>query len=633
MAADHERPSQHGATRGPIARGVRKTLKFIGYALGAVVAVYLVLALRVATLKPVMSFDSMAAYRELLPTSDDPAWPVYLEGLAWTRPNQPLGETEFAFTDDSQRREFLADLDRLIGDEPDPESTDAESSPRPDVRAVLAARETQLATLRRAASMPVLGREPNTSPDEASPEERAYYGTPDPTEDAATEAAADTPTPDMLLEVLLPQLAELRLAARLLAGEARVAEARGDLALASEDFLAMFGIARHAEESRTLIGQLVAAAIRTIACREIVAMLERESGEWPATDLERLAAAVASVPETSLRIDMVTERLMFEDVVQRTYSDDGSGDGLFIPWAFAQFTPLVDVTAGANDDGFEPIALAVGPLAYLAPSRRETLEQYQRWLDALELDGARPWWDQRRSLAEIEREIMPDRSIGLFSGGNLLLALLLPAVSRANDNLAAQRFELDAAAIAIALARFRDVHSAWPDSLDQLVPELLADVPCDPETALPYRYELRADGPLAWSVGPDGFDDGASPFRRVRIGAAEPDTEAMLLRTPPHGDRTPSLRTGILLFHEREGRWPESLEELSPELRAGVPRRMTEHATYRLVDGIPVLERAPTEHDPLLERVPKGEAAPGDRILVDWGLGTFADQPPATTAS
>lgn len=615
------------AKRSVIDRGLRRALQVAGTSVAVIVVVYLAMAIHVARLRPTIAFDPIATYQSLLPETNEPAWPLYLEALAWSRSDATLGMPDDPFGTAEQRDLFIEAIDRYGAREPGAEpmvSTNALDEPiEPiDLRAILAARRDELAMLRRAAAMPVLGRRAATSPTQAIAAEQAYFGT------TAADGTESQPFADLLISVLLPQLAEFRHAPRLLVADARCAEEDGDFARAAADLAAIFGIARHAEESRTLIGQLVAAAIRTQASRAIVAMLEAGGERFDLDALAELAHAVDSVPASSLRLDMAGEQLMFEDVLQRMYSDNGAGDGVFIPWAFAEFSSLVDGSSRGDEEALTPIALAVGPLAYLAPSRRETTDQHARWLAAIEEDSARPWWDDRRSVDRVEQEVLfPSRSASSLAGGNLLLGLLLPAVSRANDNLAAQRFELDGAAIAIALARFHAVHGAWPASLEALVPELLSAVPIDPETDLPYRYLLRAAGPVVWSTGPDGIDDGATAFRRTQGLSPEADRLAPSARIPTSSNRTPSLRTAILRHRDRTGSWPVSLDELSAEDRSGVTERAGVAADYTLEEGRPVLRRRTDDDSPFTRHPVPGEPPNGDRILVEWGLGTFAELP------
>lgn len=618
------------AKRSPLDRFMRRTMRAAGAAAGVLALVYLGLAVHVAGLTPTLSFDPIATYRASLPETATPAWPIYLDALAWARSRSEIGGPDDSFGNAERRDVFDEAIDRFALGEAGfdgvvRETASGDQIEPVDVRAILASRRTELDELRRAASLPALGREPTTDPSLASDRERAYFGTPNPDPPAEEEGSSN-----MLLSLLLPQLSELRAAARLLEADARLAEENREPSRAAANLAAMFGVARHAEEDRTLIGQLVAAAIRVRACRAIVAMLERGGDRVDEASLRRLADSVGSVPDSALRMDLSIERLMFEDVMQRMYSDDGAGGGMFIPWAFAEFMPMADAMGGSpGGDGFDATRLAgmaFAPLAYLAPDRAETMAQYDRWMDAHEEDGRRPWWDDRRSSEAIEREIMPDVSRGMLAGGNPVLGLLLPALGPAIDTLAVQRFDLDAAAIAIALARFHATNGAWPRSLEELSPGLLPATPIDPETTSTYRYELRAAGPSVWSTGPDGIDDDGRPFRGAGNLVTDAGGVPSLVRIPQSKRRGPTVRTAILKFRDRTGAWPASVDALTAEDLAEVPQSAVEVVAYRLDGERPSLRRTELGDAQLRHPVSRDEVPQGDRVLVQWGLGTFQPQ-------
>jgi hypothetical protein len=66
------------------------------------------------------------------------------------------------------------------------------------------------------------------------------------------------------------------------------------------------------------------------------------------------------------------------------------------------------------------------------------------------------------------------------------------------------------AAAALGLSRYRAEHDgAWPESLDQLVPTVLPNVPADALSADPAALHYRAAAPRAlWSAGDDGVSHG-----------------------------------------------------------------------------------------------------------------------------
>jgi hypothetical protein len=66
---------------------------------------------------------------------------------------------------------------------------------------------------------------------------------------------------------------------------------------------------------------------------------------------------------------------------------------------------------------------------------------------------------------------------------------------------------------AIALKRYKLRHDKWPESLGELVPDILEQVPTDFMDGKPLRYKPAPEGWfLLYSVGEDGIDDGGNPI-------------------------------------------------------------------------------------------------------------------------
>ena len=67
-------------------------------------------------------------------------------------------------------------------------------------------------------------------------------------------------------------------------------------------------------------------------------------------------------------------------------------------------------------------------------------------------------------------------------------------------------------ATVVALARFFGRNGAWPQSLGELVPTFLSELPADRFDGRPIRYRLLPSGPVLYCVGPDRADDGGLPL-------------------------------------------------------------------------------------------------------------------------
>jgi len=60
----------------------------------------------------------------------------------------------------------------------------------------------------------------------------------------------------------------------------------------------------------------------------------------------------------------------------------------------------------------------------------------------------------------------------------------------------------------LALRLYYHDHGAWPQSLNQLVPDCLPELPIDPHSGRPFIYRPGSDDFLLYSVGKDGIDNG-----------------------------------------------------------------------------------------------------------------------------
>jgi hypothetical protein len=81
-----------------------------------------------------------------------------------------------------------------------------------------------------------------------------------------------------------------------------------------------------------------------------------------------------------------------------------------------------------------------------------------------------------------------------------LLRVLIPQRSWADAADALDRSSLALAIVALAAERFRRVHQRWPETLAELVPIYLPEVPIDPNSGQPLEYQRRVDGARVHSV-------------------------------------------------------------------------------------------------------------------------------------
>jgi hypothetical protein len=92
----------------------------------------------------------------------------------------------------------------------------------------------------------------------------------------------------------------------------------------------------------------------------------------------------------------------------------------------------------------------------------------------------------------------------------MMLSLFLPAVSAAISAEDRANMMLELTRVAAALAVYRAERGTYPEKLDELLPDVLGELPVDVYHGKPLIYKRLADGFLLYSAGENGVDDGGS---------------------------------------------------------------------------------------------------------------------------
>jgi len=313
-----------------------------------------------------------------------------------------------------------------------------------------------------------------------------------------------------LFAILLPHLAPLRSLGRLLRHDALRAAAAGDGATAIADIRAITGIAAHVRETPLLVNDLISLALDHLAFDAAGDVLANWPDALSDAQLQDLAHMIAARDQPALRLRFDGERLGFRDIVQRLYSDDGDGDGRLTAAGMRMMLHWTGVTnQGPSSDGDAIAAMALGPvLRTVGLTRRQAIEEYDVFMDALEALGATPAW--QRDDSAIQVKFWKWNESALARARYLPLAALAPALTNATYQVDRVMQHRDGVLIAIALEMYRRRHGAWPAALDEMVPAFLPAAPVDRCDGRPMRYALVEGRPVVYSIGPDGDDDGGA---------------------------------------------------------------------------------------------------------------------------
>jgi len=340
----------------------------------------------------------------------------------------------------------------------------------------------------------------------------------------------------MAFDIRLPQLFVLRDAARLLRVDAYVAAERRESERALDDIHAMLGTVEHAAQMPFLVSDLVSLSIFDVANDLVGHLLYKNAELFDDRQLVRLSHEIAGVRGGVLSINAGKERIVFEDLIQRIYSDDGRGDGILTGEGGRL---LNDVTVSPGEDiagGLAGSRLAAPVLGALLAGRAEMRARYDEIMSLNEAEARTPIWECEDSAAEAEMlRIRESRGEWIRY---LPISVLMPSLWRASPMQWYSTQRRDTTLVALALELYRREHGDWPASLDALVPTFIPTIPRDQYDGGPLKYRITDGGPLVYSVGVDRKDDhgrvdAGSKGRRRAWQWVSPD-KARAARNDPH---------------------------------------------------------------------------------------------------
>jgi hypothetical protein len=308
---------------------------------------------------------------------------------------------------------------------------------------------------------------------------------------------------ESLFGILLPHLRCLRVMALVLSLDAKLAAERGEPARVEADLMSMAGLSRQLRNADgLLVTQLVALGVRNQALSRLRSILLDQSGVIMDGQLIRLAHAFSGPRVAADLIDLKAERESFADIVQRSYTDDGHGDGHMTLTGLRYMARFMEGAIPAHVE-------AASTVSVFAISRAEVVRQYARLMDQNESNFRRPI--RQADINEVGSQInaMRDFPIELIRFG--VAADFLPALSAAQMSCERYLGERDGLLVGIALELYRRQHGHYPASLSELTPGLLPAIPADRVTGDPVKYKLIDGKPVVYSVGADRIDDGGRP--------------------------------------------------------------------------------------------------------------------------
>ncbi len=300
--------------------------------------------------------------------------------------------------------------------------------------------------------------------------------------------------PNPLMTLLEPQQ-KVRSTTNLLHYDAILRAHDGDMSGAMSACAAAINAGRSLGDEPFAISQLIRIACIAVGCQTLERVLAQ--GEPEPEDLERLQSLLQQEDAHSTqaiiwRGERAMQQATFEGLEKGTIKLDQLISNFRLdqsPLEHLAFRLRVNY---ANDHALMLSLMNRGIATTRLPSHQQAAAE-------------------KELIAEVRRQA--ERAV--------LVRLLFPALEKVSEAARRKQAQVRCMMTTLAVERYRQAHGSWPETLNQLVPEMLAAVPLDPFDGEPLRYVKVADGIIVYTIGVDGVDNGGVLDREnpIRPGA------------------------------------------------------------------------------------------------------------------
>lgn len=312
--------------------------------------------------------------------------------------------------------------------------------------------------------------------------------------------SSDPAQQESLMLMLIMPLGDVRDSIKILAFDAHSAVHEGDHARAVANIVDIVRIAGQAERERGIIADLVAIACVGVAQETTLEIVNKQPSAFNDDQLHDLTNLLLTDAIKAATIDFEHERMMQHDVIQRIYTDDGQGNGRLTSHGLG----FMDSNRPAQ------IVKILAPIAgALTADRRSQSRMLDSGIESaqrLVLDPATHYPQAAARLNRLESTAPGDMLRYIVS------RIMEPGLAKAAQTQIQSRTKLRATATRLALERYKLAQGHYPDTLNQLVPTYLPELPADPfNPGHPLNDLLRDGTPYIYSVGSNGIDNQATP--------------------------------------------------------------------------------------------------------------------------
>ncbi len=298
-----------------------------------------------------------------------------------------------------------------------------------------------------------------------------------------------------LMRAGLAHMRQFRTAGHLLCAEAKMLAQNGQAGAALEQLCGVYRMGTFLAGPKLLIEQLVGIAVSAMSLQSAFQVLERTSADSETLGRfqKELGQVLAAQP---FLVDFTGERLIFYDQVQRLYSDDGKGGGVFVgQW---RRTPSLGYLAAWMSN-----ITVLKRRAPICLDRRETVETCDKMYGYLAWAAEQPPYRLHAENVNVED------TVEQMTARNLLLNTLASAVARVLHLSYRVEGHTDGLLVTTAILRYKGDTGRYPENLQELVTAGYFDeLSMDVFSGKPLVYKLSGDGFQLYSFAHDFDDDG-----------------------------------------------------------------------------------------------------------------------------
>jgi len=322
-------------------------------------------------------------------------------------------------------------------------------------------------------------------------------------------------------EIDRPQLSEMNRCLQVLGWQAKLNAFENKPEKALEDLSACFNISNQFISQRSTDEQEEGIELSSIAVRSSLEVFANTTFEADTlSDFQQ--KLLQKFSEQKKKFDYTGEKIAAYDILQHIFTDDGKGNGHFIPKEYKKIqgdqrysSGLINPSSTVGFDSIKDFILNFFEIAkensklyeyaLSGHNRKQTIEMLETYIKHLkDLQDISPWQKEKNP---------PDNKIEELLKNYLIFSCYCSSYY-ASENWHKYKAEESALLTTVALLFYKSEKGALPGSLGELVNiGFLTELPQDPYNEGPLTYKKDGDNFKLYSFGPNMTDNDGTIVR------------------------------------------------------------------------------------------------------------------------